>query len=474
MTVTDYRYHYSLRRRHSDETLREDDRNAAFLKAAAEGQTPRVRYLIQLGADLDHADADGLTALHHAVLCGGEDVITLLLEAGADVNAESNNDGTPLCVAATYDRSNVVEILVKFRADVNYNAQSVGTPLHCALRAGHIRTSLSRADCVTILLNAGAVVDHNDSDVRTLLLLAAEHSDFEKVEQLLKRGADLYAKSSDGTSLLTLAVRMRAARLARIIADHAFHSAAMSGNIALESTLYFVPEDLKALSKQKPPHQLYHLICEEWEDNIENVASIPKGNRFVQMLRGASTKEVPTRSVGRDVTILHRAVELGSKECVEVLLGLGLEVDALTKDSARSTPLHIGVGFNNAAICGLLIEKGADPSRQDSRGSTPLHSAATYGSLAAMTILLQHGASLTSVGWRGYTPLHQAIHLGSVDVVRALLSAGAPTQQCNKDGETSLSLARRVAKVIKDKGLSSVQPVYLEIIKILEAATKGS
>ena len=47
-------------------TLQEKQRNDNFLRAAAEGQGHRVRYLIQLGADLDYSDDYGFTALHHA------------------------------------------------------------------------------------------------------------------------------------------------------------------------------------------------------------------------------------------------------------------------------------------------------------------------------------------------------------------------------------------------------------------------
>lgn len=88
-------YHYTLRQRRSDETLREDQRSGVLLKAAAEGQTPRIKRLLKLGADTDYADeSSGYTALHHAVLSGFEDVVEGLLEAGADVNAQSHSNFT--------------------------------------------------------------------------------------------------------------------------------------------------------------------------------------------------------------------------------------------------------------------------------------------------------------------------------------------------------------------------------------------
>ena len=125
-------YQYTIRKRRSDETLRPDGRSQALLKAAAEGQTPRVSYLIRLGVDLDHSDDNGFTALHHAALSGFEDTVEVLLAAGCDVNAASLDLGTPLHLAASKGRENVVHRLLSYRADVNATSRLMASPLHCA------------------------------------------------------------------------------------------------------------------------------------------------------------------------------------------------------------------------------------------------------------------------------------------------------------------------------------------------------
>lgn len=142
-------YSYTVRKRKSDDTLRENERNRAFLTAAAEGQRPRVSYLLKRGVDLDHSDDDGFTALHHACLSGFEDVVEVLLEAGADVNAQSFDLGTPLCLAALRGRENVVKLLLNYRASVHKAGLWAGTPLHCACYAGSL-------DVAKILLAHGA------------------------------------------------------------------------------------------------------------------------------------------------------------------------------------------------------------------------------------------------------------------------------------------------------------------------------
>ncbi|USW53303.1 Putative ankyrin repeat-containing domain superfamily [Septoria linicola] len=130
--------HYTIRQRRSDETLREDGRNRELLRAAAEGQTRRVEYLIQAGADRDYSDdRDGFTALHHAALSGFEDTVEVLVSTyGLDVNAPSLEHGTPLCLAALKARVNIVRLLLDARANVNAQGGSLGSPLHAACDAG--------------------------------------------------------------------------------------------------------------------------------------------------------------------------------------------------------------------------------------------------------------------------------------------------------------------------------------------------
>jgi ankyrin repeat protein len=106
-------FHYEVQSRISDEKLIKGERNQVLLKAAAEGQTERVAYLInRLGVDLDYKDEQGFTALHHAALNGREEAVASLRSAGCDVNAESFNLGTPLHQAALKGRVNVVRLLL--------------------------------------------------------------------------------------------------------------------------------------------------------------------------------------------------------------------------------------------------------------------------------------------------------------------------------------------------------------------------
>ena len=143
--------------------MREKDQDDTLLKAAAEGQLPRVKHLLHLGADVNHYDDLGFGALHHGVLSGFEDVVLVLLEAGADVNAQSNHFGTPLCLASLKGRENIINLLLRYRANVNLAGKACGSPLHCAVYA---KDMLSIAQT---LIDHGAKVEHTQEINRWMI-----------------------------------------------------------------------------------------------------------------------------------------------------------------------------------------------------------------------------------------------------------------------------------------------------------------
>ena len=129
-------HYYPIRQRRSDDKLREGERNLALLKAAAEGQTVRIRKLLSDGVDIDFREkADGPTVLHNAVLSGFEDVVDELIAAGADVNAVCSDYGTPICLAALKARRNIFEVLLSHRAS-STPGKNFGSLAHAACCGG--------------------------------------------------------------------------------------------------------------------------------------------------------------------------------------------------------------------------------------------------------------------------------------------------------------------------------------------------
>jgi ankyrin repeat protein len=77
----------------------------------AQAQTEVAQLLILRGADVNVVQAEGLTALHEAVIFNSKQLIAILLDAGANVNAAGPKGETPLDMAVRGDKKNAAAIL---------------------------------------------------------------------------------------------------------------------------------------------------------------------------------------------------------------------------------------------------------------------------------------------------------------------------------------------------------------------------
>ena len=126
-----------------DETLIGPDRHNAFGQAVVEGQVPRIRHFLRMGADVDETGASGLTVLHRAVLSSHENVIEILIEAGADVNAMSDDFGTALCLAALRGAHEILRDGVGTNlAPVRWAKTNIILPDHAARASLQLRGAL--------------------------------------------------------------------------------------------------------------------------------------------------------------------------------------------------------------------------------------------------------------------------------------------------------------------------------------------
>lgn len=116
---------------------------------AANGSLETARTLISAGADVDAADASGLTPLMCASRQGHEAIIRLLLEAGAMLELRDQEGYTALMFAANRGQTAVTGILLAAGADVNAAASDGSTPVMFAAQHGYEET-------VKTLLAAGA------------------------------------------------------------------------------------------------------------------------------------------------------------------------------------------------------------------------------------------------------------------------------------------------------------------------------
>jgi ankyrin repeat protein len=159
----------------------------ALMAAAKNGDLEAVNCLLDHGANVKAKTPTGFTALIAAALSGNAKVVALLLERGADANAvcelERGILQTPAGVAASMGHADCLRLLMAAGADVNVQ----GGPFNHSALLGAATTPSK--ETVHLLL-AKANVNATDWSGNTALDWAARRGETEIVKMLREAGAE--------------------------------------------------------------------------------------------------------------------------------------------------------------------------------------------------------------------------------------------------------------------------------------------
>ncbi|MFT5587744.1 MAG: ankyrin repeat protein, partial [Cognaticolwellia sp.] len=332
-------------------------------------------------------DADGLTALHVAILWGHEALALALLDAGSDPKAAAraktkawvNNlsgrgniyrpdggwfhrpktsallpvggafdkGGTPLHAAAAVGSTALIQALLARKARAVKDGVGA-TPLHLAAVGGHVQAA-------RLLLNAKSACASGTKVRKSLrfydvgvtpLMAALEAGQWGLAQEMLALGADPLARTKFGCSAVFFAARGGSL-------------AALEASIALGID-----------PKETGDSGNFPMVEATRNGHYDVVARL--------LALGANT----VQPSGMHAPLL-KAFELGDRRMVQVLIDGG----------AGPLPDH-GPGFfagvNDWVSLGNYLENGGDPNVLR-RGDTPLMSAASSGHVEVTELLLAHG-----------------------------------------------------------------------------------
>ncbi|XP_071261307.1 protein phosphatase 1 regulatory subunit 12A-like isoform X4 [Salvelinus alpinus] len=245
---------------------------AVFMAACSAGDREEVALLLRQGADINHANIDGLTALHQACIDENAEMVQFLVESGSDVNRGDNEGWTPLHAAASCGFIQITKYLIEHGARVGAVNSEGELPLDVAtedamerLLKGEIRkqgvdVDLARreeervmlADANEVLAGSGMLTPHPNTKA-TALHVAAAKGYIEVMKVLLQCGLDLDSGDVDGWTALHAAAHWGQQEVCSLLADNMCDMAALNnvGQTPIEVADDTLVDTLEELTKKQ-------------------------------------------------------------------------------------------------------------------------------------------------------------------------------------------------------------------------------
>lgn len=425
--------------------------DAVVADAMMQGDTALVRLLVSQGADVNAAQADGMTALHWAASRGDAARANMLIVSGARVGALTRNGNyTPLHLAAKNGRADVARALIAAGADVMAVTTSGGaTVLHFAAANGDAAT-------VDAVLAGGARVDEReDAWSQTPLMWAAAYNRADAIKVLLKAGARIEAVSriEDVPALerdTRAKITARTRRLAALKAADAPTPAAAAGGRAGAAP---------AAAGGAPP-------------SARPPAATP-------------STATPPAATPPSATPPTTGAATGATGAPGVRMGPGAgpatparaRTAAASATTAATTPATPAAGSDTARPAPQQRAINRGPSYGELIGNkgglTALLFAVRDGNFEAMMALLDAGAKVNHVSEGDHTsPLLMATINGRFDMAKVLLDKGANVKLASDAGATPLYATINVqwaAKSLYPQPTAQLQQhtSYLELMEAL-------
>lgn len=160
---------------------------------ATAGQSYLLDFLLTHNVDINSVDKDGLTALHKAVLCKKEGIVSYLLKAGGNALIRDKDGATLIHYAVEVAAIQTIKLLILYKYG--------WTPLHLAVQS-------KRTDVVRLLLVKGADKSIRNKDGNTPLHLCLYSGRDIRTYELIRLLKTLpKARLQNGNNLQTLNVR---------------------------------------------------------------------------------------------------------------------------------------------------------------------------------------------------------------------------------------------------------------------------
>lgn len=247
-----------------------------FLSAVTSGDVEEVKKLLAKGADINHQNVDGLTALHQACIDENYDLVNFLVDHGARLDIRDNEGWSALHAAASCGSVEIAQCLIDHGADVSAVNNEGELPLDLAeeedmedlltdeierlgidvdqARGLEERVMLEDAQSWT---NSKTINEIKDKSGATALHVAASKGYVQVIGLLVQLGVDINAKDVDGWTPLHAAVHWGQNDACELLAEHGANFSARNkmGSTPIdlaEPDMGRMLEELKKRQNDKP------------------------------------------------------------------------------------------------------------------------------------------------------------------------------------------------------------------------------
>ncbi|GFQ77336.1 hypothetical protein TNCT_578431 [Trichonephila clavata] len=474
---------FNLKAKH-DQELSIINMKTNLFNAIANGDIEKFELFIKKGADVKARDLDMKSTLHFAAEGGNLDIIKFLLKENLNINDKDIDGQSPLHIASAFGYKNVVRFFVEeLRANVDGD-NLCRTPLHLAAKNGHTkvinfllkhkfkieRNSFGFSPLFDAVVHSQKVAvqvflerSHVDTCVSwggfTSLHLAAETGCLEIVNLLLKKGADVNAKTDQLNTALHLssfngytdiikALIMNGAEINvhNVNGGTALHNAVENGHENIVGILLEYGAKVNAINGYNfspinfAAYYGYLGIVKtliSFKAEINNITDggatpllLAAKSGHLEIVQFLCYKKASLHS--KDIigyTALHLSCKNGHTDIVKYLVHKGAKIEE--KNVYNQIPLHLAAEKGHIEIVKFLILEGNDPNFKDDSGCTALHLSSKNEHLDVIKLLIRNGAIINIWNNMHVSPLFLAILNGNFEIIELLIAEGADINLTN-------------------------------------------